>query len=87
MPEWILPSSFISLLAPFAAVFTKPSFINFQVIVAGWVHALGAPEFRLRLPEKVGMGFDGRMFVEASYPHVHRAEGPFPARQALWACG
>lgn len=41
MPDWILPASFISLLAPFAGVFTKPSFDNFQVMMAGWVHALG----------------------------------------------
>jgi hypothetical protein len=41
MPDWILPTSFIALLAPFEGVFTKPSFDNFRVIVAGWVHALG----------------------------------------------
>ena len=41
MPDWILPASFISLLAQFEGLFTKPSFDNFQVIIAGWVHALG----------------------------------------------
>jgi hypothetical protein len=41
MPDWILPASFISLLEQFEGVFTKASFQNFQVIMAGWIHALG----------------------------------------------
>jgi hypothetical protein len=41
MPDWILPASFLSLLANFDGVFTKPSFDNFRFLVAGWVHALG----------------------------------------------
>lgn len=41
MPNGILPASFTALLATFSGVFTRPSFYNFQVIVTGWVHALG----------------------------------------------
>lgn len=41
MPEWVLPVTFVSLLADLRPVFTGPSFENFQVLVAGWVHALG----------------------------------------------
>lgn len=41
MPDWILPSSFIALLGEFAAVFTRPSFESFRVLITGWVYALG----------------------------------------------
>lgn len=40
MPE-VLPASFIGVLSAFGPVFTAPSFANFCVVVAGWVHALG----------------------------------------------
>ena len=41
MPEWILPASFVGLLAEFGGVFTVPSFESFRLLVTGWVHALG----------------------------------------------
>jgi hypothetical protein len=41
MSDWLLPASFITLLAQFRPVFTAPSFDNFLVLVTGWVHALG----------------------------------------------
>lgn len=41
MPEWVLPATFVSLMLDLRPVFTGPSFNNFQVLVAGWVHALG----------------------------------------------
>ena len=41
MPEWVLPVTFVTLLTDLRPVFTGPSFNNFQVLVAGWVHALG----------------------------------------------
>ena len=41
MPEWVLPATFISLLSELRPVFSAPSYDNFVVLVAGWVHALG----------------------------------------------
>jgi hypothetical protein len=41
MPEWALPVTFVSLLVELRPVFSGPSFENFQVLVTGWVHALG----------------------------------------------
>lgn len=41
MPDVILPVAFVALLAQFRPVFTKPSFDNFVVLIAGFVHALG----------------------------------------------
>jgi hypothetical protein len=41
MPEWILPATFVSVLAEMRPCFTGPSFDSFRVLVAGWVHALG----------------------------------------------
>jgi hypothetical protein len=36
----MLPATFLALLSEFRPFFTKPSFANFQVLVAGFVHAL-----------------------------------------------
>jgi hypothetical protein len=41
MPTLILPDSFRSLLTAFAPCFHAPSYVNFTVLVAGWVHCLG----------------------------------------------
>lgn len=41
MPDVMLPATFAALLAEFRCVFTRPSFDNFVVLVAGFVHALG----------------------------------------------
>ena len=41
MPEWILPATFLALLSEFRPIFTAPSFANFEVLVCGFVHALG----------------------------------------------
>jgi hypothetical protein len=41
MPEWILPATFVSVLAEMRPCFTGPSFDSFRVLIAGWVHALG----------------------------------------------
>jgi hypothetical protein len=41
MSDWVLPLTFITLLDELRPVFTKPSYANFRVVVAGWVHALG----------------------------------------------
>ncbi len=41
MPEFILPSSFICVLSAFRGCFGTPSYANFQLLVAGWVHCLG----------------------------------------------
>lgn len=41
MPEWVLPATFIWLLAELRPVFSAPSYDNLVVLVAGWVHALG----------------------------------------------
>lgn len=41
MPELVLPATFIALLTELRPVFSAPSFCNFQVMMAGWVHALG----------------------------------------------
>ena len=41
MHEIILPDSFLPLLATFAPCFHGPSYRNFQLLVAGWIHCLG----------------------------------------------
>jgi hypothetical protein len=41
MPEVILPESLAVMLLAFEECFTAPSFHNFTVIVAGWLHCLG----------------------------------------------
>lgn len=41
MPRSILPASFLIVLAAFRGSFHAPSYRNFQVLVAGWVHCLG----------------------------------------------
>jgi hypothetical protein len=41
MPEVILPSPFVSLLAAFEPCFSAPSYRTFSLLVAGWVHCLG----------------------------------------------
>ncbi|MBW2257458.1 MAG: transposase, partial [Deltaproteobacteria bacterium] len=41
MPPVMLPASFVSLLQRLRPVFTAPSFANFVVLIAGFVHALG----------------------------------------------
>jgi hypothetical protein len=41
MPEGIVPQSFLVLLAAFEPCFGVPSYRNFRVLVAGWVHCLG----------------------------------------------
>ena len=41
MPESILPPSFLCVLAAFQGCFCAPTYANFQLIVAGWVHCLG----------------------------------------------
>ena len=41
MPEGIVPQSFLVLLAAFEPCFGAPSYRNFRVLVAGWVHCLG----------------------------------------------
>lgn len=42
MPQLILPRSFAERLQPLRSVFTERMFDNFVVLVAGFVHALGA---------------------------------------------
>lgn len=37
----LLPASFAALLTEFRPVLTSASFVNFQVLVYGWLHALG----------------------------------------------
>ena len=41
MPEIILPSPFVGLLAAFEPCFHAPSCRTFRFLVAGWVHCLG----------------------------------------------
>jgi hypothetical protein len=41
MPEIILPSPFVGMLAAFEPCFTAPSYRTFRLLVAGWVHCLG----------------------------------------------
>lgn len=41
MPEIILPSSMVGLLAAFESCFHAPTYRVFQLLVAGWVHCLG----------------------------------------------
>jgi hypothetical protein len=41
MPEVILPPTFLPLLAAFEPCFHAPSYRNFGLLVAGWVHCLG----------------------------------------------
>lgn len=41
MPEVILPASFVTMLLDFRPLFTAPSFYNFVVLCAGFLHALG----------------------------------------------
>jgi DDE superfamily endonuclease len=41
MPEIILPSPFVGLLAAFEPCFHAPSYRTFQWVVAGWIHCLG----------------------------------------------
>jgi len=41
MPEIILPSPMVGLLAAFEPCFHAPSYRTFQVVLAGWIHCLG----------------------------------------------
>lgn len=41
MPDPMLPATFVALLAEFRPAFTAPMFANFQVLVAGFLHAVG----------------------------------------------
>ena len=41
MPPVMLPQSFLALLGRLRPVFTAPSFANFVVLIAGFVHSLG----------------------------------------------
>ena len=41
MPRLILPASFRSLLAECRPIFTAPTFANFEVLTAGFLHAVG----------------------------------------------
>ncbi len=41
MPAVILPPTFLPLLAAFEPCFGAPSYRNFAVLVAGWIHCLG----------------------------------------------
>jgi hypothetical protein len=41
MADIILPESLAAMLLAFEKCFTAPSFRNFTVIVAGWLHCLG----------------------------------------------
>jgi len=41
MPEIILPSPMVGLLAAFEPCFSAPSYRTFRLLVAGWIHCLG----------------------------------------------
>lgn len=41
MPAIILPETFVALLTAFQPCFHAPSYRNFQLVVAGWIHCLG----------------------------------------------
>lgn len=41
MPTLILPDSFLALASAFRPCFSAPSYANFTVLLAGWVHCLG----------------------------------------------
>ena len=41
MPEIILPSAMVGLLAAFEPCFHAPSYRIFCLLVAGWMHCLG----------------------------------------------
>src|SRR3954454_5214035 len=41
MPEIILPSGMVGLLAAFEACFHAPTYRVFQLVLAGWIHCLG----------------------------------------------
>ena len=41
MHESILPDAFVVLLTAFAPCFHAPSYRNFRLLVAGWIHCLG----------------------------------------------
>ena len=41
MPEMILPSTMVGLLAAFEPCFHAPSYRTFSLLVAGWIHCLG----------------------------------------------
>jgi hypothetical protein len=41
MPEIILPSTMVGLLAAFEPCFHAPTYRVFQLVLAGWMHCLG----------------------------------------------
>src|SRR3954451_21689987 len=41
MPEIILPSGMVGLLAAFEPCFHAPTYRGFQLVLAGWIHCLG----------------------------------------------
>ena len=41
MHNLMVPDTFVVLLATFHSCFTAPSYANFEILVAGWVHCLG----------------------------------------------
>ena len=41
MPEAILPNTLVLLLGAFEACFSAPTYRNFGLLVAGWIHCLG----------------------------------------------
>jgi hypothetical protein len=41
MPEVIVPSTMVGLLAAFEPCFSAPSYRTFSLLVAGWIHCLG----------------------------------------------
>ena len=41
MPEIILPSPLVGLLAAFEPCFHAPTYRDFRLVVAGWMHCLG----------------------------------------------
>ena len=41
MPAGIVPDTFVLLLGAFESCFSAPSYRNFGLLIAGWVHCLG----------------------------------------------
>jgi len=76
MPEVILPESLATMLLAFEECFTAPSFRNFTIVIAGWLHCLGR---RTITAVALASGGVGKRHISVFHRFFARATGSLDA--------
>ena len=81
MPEIIVPSPMVGLLAAFEPCFHAPSYRIFRLVLAGWMHCLGR---RTVTAVALASGGVGQRHISVFHRFFTRATWSTPCSRSTW---